>query len=129
MINFPRRARLAASLVLCLADIGGASAQTDEAAPQTPRPTLLVHGHYCGPGNDGMDVEPVDALDAACRKHDACTPDGGLPSCGCNRTLKQDAARLAASPREPDDERAMAGLVARATDLMLCTDDVAGVAQ
>ena len=27
------------------------------------------------------------------------------------------------------DERAMAGLVARATDLMLCTDDVAGVAQ
>ena len=26
-------------------------------------------------------------------------------------------------------QRAMAGLVARATDLMLCTDDVAGVAQ
>jgi hypothetical protein len=94
---------------------------------QTPRPALLVHGHYCGPGNDGMDVAPVDALDAACRKHDACTPDGGLPSCGCNRTLKRDAARLAASPRAPEDERIMAGLVARATDLMLCTDDVAAV--
>ncbi|MCJ2043725.1 hypothetical protein MKK58_04125 [Methylobacterium sp. J-078] len=94
---------------------------------QTPRPALLVHGHYCGPGNDGMDVTPVDALDAACRKHDACTPDGGLPSCGCNRTLKQDAARLAASPRTPEDERIMAGLVAKATELMLCTDDVAAV--
>ncbi|KQT83242.1 hypothetical protein ASG51_16790 [Methylobacterium sp. Leaf465] len=94
---------------------------------QTPRPTLLMHGHYCGPGNDGMDVAPVDALDAACRRHDACTPDGGLPSCGCNRALKRDAGRVAASPREPQDLRAVAGLVAGATDLMLCSDDVAGL--
>ncbi len=126
MSLFPRRAGLA--VALSLAGIVGASAQT-EGLPQTPRPALLVHGHYCGPGNDGMDVAPVDALDAACRKHDACTPDGGLPACGCNRTLKQDAARLAASPRVPEEERAMAGLVAQATDLMLCTDDVAGLAQ
>lgn len=94
---------------------------------QTPRPTLLIHGHYCGPGNDGMEVTPIDALDAACRKHDACTPDGGLPSCGCNRALKRDAGRVAASPREPQDLRALAGVVAGASDLMLCTDDVAGL--
>ena len=94
---------------------------------QTPRSTLLMHGHYCGPGNDGMDVAPIDALDAACRKHDACTPDGDLPSCGCNRALKRDAGRVAASPREPQDLRAVAGLVAGATDLMLCSDDVAGL--
>lgn len=127
MTQFPRRARFAAVLALSLAGIGSASAETG-ALPQTPRPALLIHGHYCGPGNDGMEVAPVDALDAACRKHDACTPDGGLPSCGCNRTLKRDAARLAASPLVPEEERAMAGLVARATDLMLCTDDLAGLA-
>ncbi|KQQ24857.1 hypothetical protein ASF58_15500 [Methylobacterium sp. Leaf125] len=103
------------------------AAQDLTGSGQTPRPTLLMHGHYCGPGNDGMDVAPIDALDAACRKHYACTPDGGLPSCGCNRALKRDAGRVAASPREPQDLRAVAGLVAGATDLMLCSDDVAGL--
>lgn len=103
------------------------SIQNPAIPAQTPRPALLVHGHYCGPGNDGMNVAPIDALDAACRKHDACTPDGGLPSCGCNRALKLDAARLAASPRVPEDERMMAGLVAQATDLIPCSEGLAGL--
>ncbi|KMO33624.1 hypothetical protein VP06_16045, partial [Methylobacterium aquaticum] len=46
---------------------GGASA----------RPAMLIHGNYCGPGNNAP-LPPVDDLDAACARHEACTPEGDL---------------------------------------------------
>jgi hypothetical protein len=77
-------------------------------------PKLLIHGNYCGPGNNAP-LPPVDALDAACARHDACTPDRGLPSRGCNLRLQQEAEMISRDPRQPDDLRALAGLIAAGT--------------
>lgn len=78
---------------------------------------MLLHGNYCGPGNNAP-AAPVDALDAACARHDACTPDGGLPSKACNLRLQVDAERVATDPRQPEDIRMMAGLVATGAAMM-----------
>lgn len=74
-------------------------------------PKFLVHGNYCGPGNNAP-LPPIDALDAACARHDACTPDVGLPSKACNLRLEREAEEIAHDPRQPDDERSMASFVA-----------------
>jgi hypothetical protein len=47
---------------------------------QSRAPALVFHGNYRGLGNN-VPLPPIDALDAACARHDACTPAGGLPSC------------------------------------------------
>ncbi|MCJ2126779.1 hypothetical protein [Methylobacterium sp. J-077] len=74
-------------------------------------PKLLIHGNYCGPGNNAP-LPPIDALDAACARHDACTPDVGLPSKACNLRLEHEAAAIARDPRQSDDVRSLAGFVA-----------------
>jgi len=109
---------LAAGLAACLA--GPALAQT---ASRTQGPALLVHGNYCGPGNNAP-LAPIDALDAACARHDACTPDGGLPSRVCNLRLEREAARISRDPRQPDDLRAMAGLVSAGASMMMAASDI-----
>lgn len=78
---------------------------------------MLLHGNYCGPGNNAP-AAPVDALDAACARHDACTPDEGLPSKACNVRLQVDAERVASDPRQPENIRMMAGLVAAGAAMM-----------
>ena len=100
-------AKIAAPLVLagCLAS--PALAQSD---PLSHGPALLLHGNYCGPGNNAP-LPPIDALDAACARHDACTPDGALASKACNLRLQRDADLISRDPRQPDDLRALAGLV------------------
>lgn len=80
-------------------------------------PNMLIHGNYCGPGNNAP-RPPVDALDAACARHDACTPDGALPSRACNLRLQRDADLISRDPRQPDDLRALAGLVAAGAAIM-----------
>ena len=97
---------------------GLASPALAQSAPVVPRPTALIHGNYCGPGNNAP-LPPIDALDAACARHDACTPDGGLPSKACNLRLQREAAAISRDPRQPDDLRAMAGLVSVGASLML----------
>ena len=74
-------------------------------------PKLLIHGNYCGPGNNAP-LPPIDALDAACARHDACTPDVGLPSKACNLRLEREAEAVARDPRQPDDVRSLADVVA-----------------
>jgi hypothetical protein len=74
-------------------------------------PKFLLHGNYCGPGNNAP-LPPIDALDAACARHDDCTPDVGLPSKACNLRLEREAAAVARDPRQPEDVRSLAGLVA-----------------
>lgn len=82
---------------------------------------LVFHGNYCGPGSRGRGRRPVDALDAACARHDACTPPpGALASCGCNARLQREAAAVAMSPRTPDDTRAAARFIAEGVRLMAC---------
>jgi hypothetical protein len=105
-------------LAACLA--GPAAAQT---APLTRGPTLLIHGNYCGPGNNAP-LAPIDALDAACARHDACTPNGGLPSRACNLRLQKEATWISRDPRQPDDLRAMAGLISAGASMMLADADV-----
>lgn len=80
-------------------------------------PTMLIHGNYCGPGNNAP-RPPVDALDAACARHDACTPDGALPSRACNLRLQRDADLISRDPRQAEDLRALAGLVAAGAAIM-----------
>ena len=82
--------------------------------------SLLIHGHYCGPGNRGYDKAPVDELDAACRHHDLCTPDNGLPSCACNARLSREAGRVARNRRQPTDLRQLATIVANAAMIPIC---------
>lgn len=77
----------------------------------------MLHGNYCGPGNNAP-AAPIDALDAACARHDACTPDGALAPRACNLRLQVDAERVADDPREPEDLRMMAGLVASGAAMM-----------
>ncbi|MBB2962569.1 hypothetical protein [Methylobacterium sp. R2-1] len=78
---------------------------------------VLLHGNYCGPGNKAP-AAPVDALDAACARHDACTPDGALAPKACNLRLQVDAERVADDPRQPTDLRMLAGLVASGAAMM-----------
>ncbi|MBK3406146.1 hypothetical protein H0176_25895 [Methylorubrum populi] len=80
-------------------------------------PPMLLHGNYCGPGNNAP-AAPVDALDAACARHDACTPDGALAPKACNLRLQVDAERVADDPRQPTDLRMLAGLVASGAAMM-----------
>ena len=109
---------LAASL---LVGPGAAFARGPVPAPgAVAPPALLFHGNYCGPGNRGPNVPPTDALDAACMHHDACTPSDALPGCACHRRLRIEATRVAASPRESDDLRTLAGFVAQGSTLLAC---------
>ncbi|MBY0257043.1 hypothetical protein [Methylobacterium sp.] len=81
------------------------------------QPAALIHGNYCGLGNNAP-LPPVDALDAACARHDACTPVGGLPSRACNLRLQWETDRIARDLRQPDDIRALAGFIAAGAVLL-----------
>ena len=84
--------------------------------------SLVFHGNYCGPGNRGAGLAPVDALDAACMHHDACSPafGHGLPPCSCNARLHREASLVAHDPRTADDVRAAADFVALGAGVLRC---------
>ncbi len=106
--------KIAASFMLATCLVAPALAQS---GPRAHRPTLLLHGNYCGPGNNAP-LPPIDALDAACARHDACTPDGALPPKACNLRLQRDAELISRDSRQPDDLRALAGLVSAGASIM-----------
>ena len=81
---------------------------------------LLIHGNYCGPGNNGPGHPPIDALDAACMRHDACTPDDGPPTCDCNARLAFEAHAISMSPRYAPELRSLAGTVEHFVPLIPC---------
>lgn len=85
---------------------------------------MLIHGNYCGPGNNAP-LPPVDVLDDACARHDACTPPHGLPSASCNARLQREADAIARDPRQPDGLRAMAGLIAAGAGVLESAPDLA----
>ncbi|TGE00325.1 hypothetical protein EU555_09100 [Methylobacterium nonmethylotrophicum] len=87
-----------------------------------PSDSLVFHGNYCGPGSRGPGLPPVDALDAACMRHDACTPPRGrgLPTCSCHARLQREAEAVARNPRNPDDLRSLAGLVSAGATQLPC---------
>ncbi|MFC6791209.1 hypothetical protein ACFQE0_17255 [Methylobacterium komagatae] len=117
--------RLAAPIIFvagCAAFAGASQAQP--AAFGGPK--MLIHGNYCGPGNNAP-LPPIDALDAACARHDACTPQGGLPSRACNLRLQREAEMISRDPRIPEKERAMAGMIAIGAGAIPTSPDVAPV--
>ena len=117
--------RLARPLMLAVGLASPACAQS----ALTPRaPAHLIHGNYCGPGNNAP-LPPIDALDAACARHDACTPVGGLPTPACNANLARAAQTVAQDPRQSQELRSIAGLVALGATMIPAEDrDVASTA-
>lgn len=99
--------KVAAPLLLSVCWAGSAMAEPSVVGGQT----LLVYGNYCGMGNNAPSL-PIDALDAACSRHDECTPDDDLPTKACNLRLEREAQSIALDPRQPGDVRVMASLVA-----------------
>ncbi|MGH1573500.1 hypothetical protein ACRAWG_26080 [Methylobacterium sp. P31] len=89
------------------------------------QPAALIHGNYCGLGNNAP-LPPVDALDAACARHDACTPVGGLPSRACNLRLQWETDRISRDLRQPDDIRALAGFISAGAALLPFDPNVPG---
>ena len=112
------RPRAAALALLLAAPTAPAFAQ-DPLAPLM-HGALVFHGNYCGPGNKGVHPAPVDALDAACMRHDACVTDFELPSCACNDRLAAEADAVAADPSAPADERRDAAFTAQGAALLPC---------
>ncbi|UPK07521.1 hypothetical protein [Bradyrhizobium sp. 170] len=80
---------------------------------------LLFHGNYCGPGSR-PGARPVDALDAACMRHDACGRFNALPSCACNARLQYEAAAIARNPAQRPDIQFLASITAAVAGLLLC---------
>jgi hypothetical protein len=73
-------------------------------------PTFLLHGNHCGPGNKAS-LTFVDPLDAACARHDTCTPALGLPTEACNLRWKREAGAIAHDRRQSVEGRTIASLV------------------
>ncbi len=95
----------------------GAAVQDDVTALQ--RGPLLIHGNYCGIGNR-PGTKPVDALDAACSRHDACTQTGSLPNCACNDRLQAESIAIAQDPQQTPDLQALAAATAASMAVLIC---------
>jgi hypothetical protein len=80
---------------------------------------MLFHGNYCGVGSRAG-TAPVDALDAACMRHDACTPAGGIPSCACNARLQVESTAIAQNAHQPPELQFLASVTAAGASLMIC---------
>lgn len=80
----------------------------------------LYHGNYCGYGNRGSDLPPVDELDAVCKRHDECYDAAQRRSCRCDRALKRDALAIANAARFSRELRARAASIAEAAEVMDC---------
>lgn len=76
------------SLLICLILTTGCSSQS-------PVPQSGIYGNWCGAGYP-EDIhnarEPVDALDATCKKHDFCYADKGYLNCDCDKGLNEELA-------------------------------------
>ncbi|AWN43557.1 hypothetical protein [Methylobacterium durans] len=106
--------RMASSLIVAACLTSPALAQSGGYARQ---PAALIHGNYCGVGNNAP-LPPIDALDLACARHDACSPSGRLPSRACNLRFQRETAFISRDPRQPDDLRALAGFMSAGAALL-----------
>lgn len=101
------------------AAVGPAPGPLKGVVKELRRGPLLIYGNYCGIGNR-PGAPPVDALDEACMRHDACTKTGKLPSCACDDRLRVEATLVAKDPRTPPDVQAVALATATAMELLIC---------
>ncbi|MCJ2137268.1 hypothetical protein MKK69_25025 [Methylobacterium sp. J-026] len=80
----------------------------------------LFHSNYCGKGQRGEGLPPIDALDAACMHHDACYDTAGYSSCACDAVLRREAGAISDDPDAPLETRRRALSVTEATTAMDC---------
>ncbi len=98
---------------------GDVAAATRDDVTALRRGPLLIHGNYCGVGNR-PGTPPVDLLDAACMRHDACTHANKLPNCTCDNRLHDDAVAIARDPRTPANIQVLATTVAASMVVLVC---------
>ena len=122
-------------LTCVAASIPAATAQQQEPSPATESLTpaakgdLLIHGNYCGVGSrEGRG--PIDELDAACQRHDACAPAAGvgIPSCECNARLREESTAIAEDPSQTPEIKLLASATASAAAVMVCMPGIPGSA-
>lgn len=104
-------------VIPCLVAACLTSAAQAQSGGYERQPAALIHGNYCGIGNNAP-LPPVDALDRACARHDACTPSGRIPSRACNLRLQRETEFISRDPRQPDDLRALAGFISASAALL-----------
>ena len=65
------------------------------------RPNPAVMGNYCGPGTryGTLATQPVNQLDEACRRHDACYI-ADIDHCICDRELYTAASAIESNPAQ-----------------------------
>lgn len=81
--NLPLR-----TVVLALALSGAPAAHAFKCLP--------IYGNWCGPGHPtAAALPPIDAFDAACMRHDACT-SAPVPEAACDRAFVGEIHQLAA---------------------------------
>ena len=98
---------------------GKVGAAIDDDVTALQRGPLLIHGNYCGIGNR-PGTKPIDALDAACKRHDACTVTGDVPNCACNDRLQAESAAIAQDSSQPADLQALAAATAASMAVLIC---------
>lgn len=98
---------------------GNVAAAAHDDATALRRGPLLIHGNYCGVGNR-PGTPPIDLLDAACMRHDACTKTNTLPTCTCNARLRSEAAAIAQDPRTPADVKVLAATMTASMGILIC---------
>lgn len=84
--------RFVSCIFLCLTLLGCASSPHD----RTTVGTFPVYGNWCGPDHprSGTNPPPIDAVDAACRKHDFCYAQKNYFACDCDNQLLADLATI-----------------------------------
>ena len=120
-----RLPRLGAALAPLALLPSGASASVQDLAPRGAIAPLMhgvpvFHGNDCGPGNTGGHPKPIDALDRACRRHEACVRDFEVPSCACRAPIAREAAAVASDRRAAADLREAAAFTARCAEALPC---------
>lgn len=102
-------------VLACVTWLG--SPALSQPVPYLPGPALLIHGNYCGLGNNAP-LHPIDPLDAACARHDACSLSNGLPLRICNLRLQKEAEVISRDPTQPVDLQALAGFISAGAALL-----------
>ena len=105
-LPFPE-GRFPASVISELTKIGVSDSEITQQKLSFP-----VYGNYCGFGHGDLtgNTPPIDAVDAVCRRHDACYALHGLFDSRCDRDLIESMPGAIANTRSPVGKKA--GLVA-----------------
>lgn len=122
------------SLLLLLA--AGAIAACSNVQPKVQRDSagrMAVYGNWCGPDHPKYSAQvtppsPIDALDAACMRHDQCYDAHGFLACSCDATLTAELREEMAKGTYAGLELATARAVHAHFAASPCTGDTAGKA-